>query len=211
MGTSSVRYDNPAPYNPSPIASLLSGIIQGGAGQISLQQQQALAQQQAQAKQMESILPAFAQTNKLGFGQGGVGTTPFNYGGNQMYYDPSGMTASARLDQAKIPWYESRTNMNQNKDPDAGFADKIAMGAAAKAFDLTGDSSPEAMDTIAQKAFALRDSMAKQAATRAQSVNKFAKPSQAKKTVVKKQYSPDGKQTKLIYSDGTNDIVDGIQ
>lgn len=87
-----VRYENPNPQ-PSPWAAALSGIIQGGAGQIGLQQQQAQKTQEDNQKYMGTLLTALAQQNRLNPAQAGsqgafpfagqnwsIGQAPIDYG-----------------------------------------------------------------------------------------------------------------------------------
>lgn len=88
MDINSVRYDNPNPQ-PNPWLTVLAGVIQGGAGQIAMNQAKAQQQQDALGK----LLPYLAQQNRLNpaaqgapgsFGFGGqnwsIGAAPMDYG-----------------------------------------------------------------------------------------------------------------------------------
>lgn len=77
MNVNPVRYENPNPQ-PSPFAALLNGVIQGGAGQVGMQQQQAAKQQEDNQKYMSSLLTALAQQNRVNPAQAGSqGAFPF--------------------------------------------------------------------------------------------------------------------------------------
>lgn len=64
----SVRYENPNPLPPA-WATALAGMVQGGAGQLTMNQQQAAKDQQNQLDFMKSILPGAIQTQQVGIGQ----------------------------------------------------------------------------------------------------------------------------------------------
>jgi hypothetical protein len=68
MGVNSVRYENPAQGRGPDWARLLSGLIQGGAGQIAMNQQQQAQQQQNGVDFLKAVGPGFASTQQLGFG-----------------------------------------------------------------------------------------------------------------------------------------------
>lgn len=133
MDINAVRYDNPNP-NPSPFAALLSGLIQGGAGQVSMQQQQAQKQQEDNAKYMSQIAVAMAQQNRLstadptGYNsQGkpaGFEAGSFPLAGQQFKFTPQPVTP-----ENLKTGYEAQLLKEKLDNPDAAWADKASEGA----------------------------------------------------------------------------------
>lgn len=187
----------------------LGGAMQGAGGQMQLQQQQAMAQRQQQMDLMKSILPAFAQSNKLSFApQGQAGD--INAAGIGFNYDPNATTPAQQLDQARAGYYNQRTS-NQ-PDPNVEAKVKAIQGIAATNPNFFGSGKIADTQDALNNMFGSIDSVVPpKSQTPSQAASKMFAKKGTQKSVVKKQYSPDGKQTKLTYSDGTSDIVDGIQ
>lgn len=121
-----VRYANPS-SNPPAWQQVLAGMIQGGAGQMVMNQNQQAKERDDNMKAMMSILPALAQQNRLNPATAG---TPgaMNFGGQSWSVgappiDYGNMKNKAEME--KMQW--------EQQNPDAAMFRKAATSALAEA------------------------------------------------------------------------------
>lgn len=143
MNVNPVRYANPT-NNVPPWQSALAGLIQGGAGQISMNQATAQKEKDDNQRAMMAILPALAQQNRLNPATAG---TPgaMNFGGQSWNVGPAPVDYSNMKNKAeveKLQW--------EQQNPDAAMFRKAATSAlsdAAGPFN-TGDQATSVLQAL---------------------------------------------------------------
>lgn len=105
----------PAPEpQQNPAMAGLAGGLQGLSDQGNLQRQMQLMQYQDQQKQLTDGMNAGIQNHQAGFGQGPAGSQPMQFGGQQAYWDPNGMSPAGQMDLSKSQLYQTMTDQKQN-------------------------------------------------------------------------------------------------